>query len=100
MMVSQLVSQSVSPFIYVLAGSPCFATVNLYLLRKVNAPNFSLLLKYHVNSGQLLNHVYIDICPRHHLNQMCAFKKKAKTPCRMRGIPSNIHEVIKPMDYN
>ena len=28
------------------------------------------------------------------------FLKKAKTPCRMRGIPSNTRQVIKPMDYN
>ena len=28
------------------------------------------------------------------------FQKKTKTPCRMRGIPSNIHQVIKPMDFN
>ena len=95
------VSQSVSPFIYVRAGSPCFATVNLYLLRKVKTLNFSLLLHYYVNSGQLLNYVHTDICPRLRLHRMCAFKKREKkTPCRMRGIPSNIHQVIKPIDYN
>ena len=32
------------------------------------------------NSGQLLNYVYIDICPRRRLHRMCAFKKKAKRP--------------------
>ena len=43
--------------------------------------------------------VYIDICPRRRrLHRMCAFKK-AKTPLRMRGIPSNIHQVINPLDY-
>ena len=47
-------------FIRLLPGSPCFATVNLYLLRKVKALNFSLLLHYYVNSGQLPNYVYID----------------------------------------
>ena len=55
-------------------------------------------LDYYVNSGQLLNYVHINICPRCRLHRMCALKKKAKTPCRMRGIPSNIHQVIKPMD--
>ena len=82
-----------------LAGCPCFATVNLYLLRKVKALNFSLLLHYYVNSRQLLNYVYIDFCPRRRLRRMCSFKK-AKPPCRMRGIPSNIHQVINQMDYN
>ena len=47
-----------------------------------------------------LPYTYVDICPRRRLHRMCALKKKAKTPCRMRGIPSNIHQVIKPMDYN
>ena len=70
----------------------------LYLPRKVKALNFSLLLHYYVNSGQLLNYVHIDICSRRRLHRMCAFNK-GKTPCRMRGIPSNIHQVIKPMDY-
>ena len=51
-------------FMIKVAGSPCFATVNLYLLRKVKALHFSLLLHYYVNSGQLLNYVNIDICPR------------------------------------
>ena len=63
----------------ILAGSPCFATVNLYLLRKVKALNFSLLLHYYVNSGQLLNYVYIDFCSRR-LRRMCAFKKRQKLP--------------------
>ena len=63
-----------------LAGSPCFATVNLYLLRKVNALSFSLLLHYYVNSGKLLNYVYIDICPRRRLHRMPAFKKRQKLP--------------------
>ena len=63
-----------------LAGSPCFATVNLYLLRKVRALNFSLLLHYYVNSGQLLNSVYIDFCSRRRLRRMCAFKKRQKLP--------------------
>ena len=62
-------------FYMVLAGCPCFATVNLYLLRKVKALNFSLLLHYYVNSSQLLNYVHIDICPRRRLHRMCAFKK-------------------------
>ena len=48
---------------------------SVYLLRKVKALNFSLLLHYYVNSGQLLNYVYIDICPRRRLHRMCAFKK-------------------------
>ena len=74
--------------------------VNLYLLRKVKALHFSLLLHYYVNSGQLLNYVYIDTFPRRRLHRMCAFNKKAKTPCRMRGIPSNRHQMIKPMEYN
>ena len=39
------------------------------------ALNFSLLLHYYVNSGQLLNYVYIDICLRRRLHRMCAFKK-------------------------
>ena len=56
-------------------------------------------LDYYINSGELLNYVYIDICQRRRLHRMCAFKK-GKTTCRMRGIPSNIHQVIKPMDYN
>ena len=38
------------------------------------ALNFSFLLHYYVNSGQLLNCVYMDICPRRRLHQMCAFK--------------------------
>ena len=60
----------------VLAGCPCFATVNLYLLRKVKALNFSLLLlHYYVNSGQLLNYVYIHICLRRRPYRMCALKK-------------------------
>ena len=100
MIVSQSISQFLLLYMYRLAGSPCFATVNLCLLRKVKALNFSLLLIYYVNSGKLLNYVYIDICPRRRLSPMCAFKKKAKTPCRIRGIPSNKHQVIKPMDYN
>ena len=82
-----------------LAACPCFATVNLYLLGKVKALNFSLLLHYYVNSRRFLNYVYIDFCPRRRLRRMCAFKTKAKAPCRMKGIPSNIHQVIKPMDY-
>ena len=95
-----IISILISPY-SLLAGSPCFATVNLFLLRKVKTLNFSLLLHYYVNSGQLPNYAYIDICPRRRrLHRTCAFKKKAKTPCRMRGIPSNIHKVIKPMDYN
>ena len=32
-------------------------------------------LDNHVNSGQLLNYLYIDICPRRRLHRMCAFKK-------------------------
>ena len=63
------------------------------------ALDFSFLLHNYANSGQLLNYVYVEICPRRRLRRMCAFQK-AKTPCRMRGIPSNIHQVIKPMDYN
>ena len=55
---------------------------------------------YYVNSRQLLNYVYIDFCRERRLRRMCAFKKKAKTPRLMGGIPSNIHQVIKPMDYN
>ena len=42
--------------------------------------------------------VYIDICLRCRLYRMCA-SKKAKSPCHMRGIPSIIHQEIKPMDY-
>ena len=84
-----------------LAGSPCFATVNLYLLRKVKALHFSLLLHYSVNSGQFLNYVYIDICPRRRVVCIeCVLLKKGKTHSSMRGISSNIHQVIKPMDYN
>ena len=30
----------------------------------------------------------------------CVLLRKAKTSCRMRGTHSNIHQVIKPMDYN
>ena len=47
--VSQSVSFSFYIYIYIyiyiyrLAGSPCFATVNLYLLRKVKALNFSFV---------------------------------------------------------
>ena len=63
--------------IYTLADSPCFATVNLYLLRKVKALKFSLLLHYYVNSGQLLNYVYIDIC-RDVVCIECLLLKKAK----------------------
>ena len=37
-------------------------------------------LDYYVNSGQLLNYVYIDICPRRRLHPMCAFKKRQKLP--------------------
>ena len=56
-----------------LADAPCFATVNLYFLRKLKALNFSLLLlHYYVNSGRLLNYVYIDICPRRRLHRMYA----------------------------
>ena len=63
-------------YIYIkLADSPCFATVNLYLLRKVKVMNFPLLMHYYVNYGQLLNYVYIDICPRRRLHRMFAFKK-------------------------
>ena len=32
-------------------------------------------LDYYVNSGQILNYVYIDICPRCRLHRICAFKK-------------------------
>ena len=32
-------------------------------------------LDYYENSGQLLNYVYIDICPRCRLHRICAFKK-------------------------
>ena len=56
-------------------------------------------LDYYENSGQLLNYVYIDIAR----DVVCiefVLLKKGKTPCRMRGIPSNIHQVIKPMDCN
>ena len=67
-------------YAYILAGSPCFATVNLYLLRKVKALNFWLLLHYYVNSGQLLNYVYIDICPRRRLHRMRGLKKTQKLP--------------------
>ena len=52
---------SSNSYIIKLADAPCFATVNLYLLRKVKALIVSLLLKYYVNSGQLLNYVYIDV---------------------------------------
>ena len=63
-------------YIYIiLAGSPCFATVTLYLLRKVKALNFSLLFNYYVNYGQLLNYVYIDICLRRRLHRMPALEK-------------------------
>ena len=34
--------------------------MNLYLLRKVKALSFSLFLHNYVNSGQLLNYVYIQ----------------------------------------
>ena len=34
--------------------------------------------------------LYIYICPRRRLHRMCALK--SKTPCRMRGIRSNIHQ--------
>ena len=86
-------------FILLLAGSPCFATVNLY--KESQGFQFFVIvaLDYYVNSGQLLNYVHIDICPRRRLHRMCAFKK-GKTPCRMRGIPSNTRQVIEPMDYN
>ena len=36
----------------------------------------AVALDYCVNSGQLLNYVYIDIYPRHRLHRMCAFKKR------------------------
>ena len=55
-------------------------------------------LDYYVNSGQLLNYVYIDIFPRRRLHRMPAFKKGKI--CRLRGIPSNSRQVIKPMDKN
>ena len=42
---------------------------------------------HYVKCGQLRNYVHIDTCPRRHLHRMPAFKK-AKTPCRMRDIPS------------
>ena len=34
-----------------------------------------VVLDYYVNSGQLLNYLYIDICPRRRQHRMCAFKK-------------------------
>ena len=68
-------------YIYdILADSPCFATVNLYLLRKVKALNFSLLLHYYVNSSKVLNYVHIDICPRRRVHRMPAFKKRKSLP--------------------
>ena len=33
-----------------------------------------------VNSGQLLNYVYIDFCSRRRLRRMCAFKKRQQLP--------------------
>ena len=75
-----ITSKQGQKIIYRLAGSPCFATVNLYLLRKVKALNFSLFLHYYVNSGQLLNYVYIDICLRRCLHRMPALKKRQKLP--------------------
>ena len=38
------------------------------------------LRNYYVNSGQLLNYVHIDICPRRRLHRMSAFKKRQKLP--------------------
>ena len=77
----------------------CFATVTVFT-KESQGTEFFVLLNYYVNSVQLLKYVYIGICQRRRLHRMSAFKKKEKTPCRMRGIPSNIHQVIKPMDYN
>ena len=74
-LICQSVSQSVSPFIYILADAPCFATVNLNLLRKVKALNFSFLFHYYGNSDQVLYYVYTNICPRRRLHQMCLLKK-------------------------
>ena len=64
-----------------------------------------IALDYYVNSGQLLNYIYtvyryIYIFAREVVCIECVLLKKSKTPCYMRGIPSNIHQVIKPMDYN
>ena len=75
---AMIVSQSVSPFIYILADAPCFATVNLNLLRKVKALNFSFLFHYYGNSDQVLYYVYTNICPRRRLHQMCLLKKDKK----------------------
>ena len=33
-------------------------------------------LDYYVSPSQVLNYVYIDICPRRRLHRMCAFKKR------------------------
>ena len=42
-----------------------------------------------------ISKLYIDFCPRRRLlRRMCTFKK-GKNSRRMRGIPSNIHQVIK-----
>ena len=37
-------------------------------------------LDYYIKSGQLLNYLFIDICPRRRLHRMCAFKKRQKLP--------------------
>ena len=85
----------------ILADAPCFATVNLNLLRKVKALNFSFLFHYYGNYDQVLNYVYVDICPRRRLHQMCSFKKDKNFLSHERySFKYRLHQVIKPMDYN
>ena len=67
-------------YIYMTSWQPVLRYADSVFTKENKALNFSFLLHYYVNFSQLLNYVYMDICPRRRLYEMCAFKKRQKLP--------------------
>ena len=70
-------SLSFFPYLFITSWQPMLRYGESAFTKESQAIEFFVVvaLDYYENSGQLLNYVYIDICPRRRLHRICAFKK-------------------------
>ena len=100
MIVSQSVSQYLLLYIYITSWLPVLRYGESVFTKEIQGTEFfvvvALLFKFWSSS---ILCIYEHLPATSSASNAC-FQKKTKTLCRMRGIPSNTRQVIKPMDYN